>query len=131
MASEYTTNYELPLWAAEDAFLREEFNEAHEKIDTALGALGCVVGTYAGNGTNGRSISLGFQPKAVLIAREGGVFNWGGTYGVDSEGALALVGHPAKNNANQQLAAVTETGFQVWNNGVNESGKNYYYLAMR
>ena len=36
MASEYTANYELPIWAADDAFLREEFNEANQKIDGAL-----------------------------------------------------------------------------------------------
>ena len=36
MASNYTTNYELPLWAADDAFLRTEFNDANQKIDAAL-----------------------------------------------------------------------------------------------
>ena len=36
MASNYTTNYELPLWAADDAFLCTEFNDAHEKIEDAL-----------------------------------------------------------------------------------------------
>ena len=36
MASNYTTNYELPLWEPQDSFLRTEFNEAHQKIDDAL-----------------------------------------------------------------------------------------------
>ena len=36
MATNYTENYQLPLWAADDAFLRTEFNDAHEKIDAAL-----------------------------------------------------------------------------------------------
>ena len=36
MASNYTTNYQLPLWAADDAFLRTEFNDANQKIDAAL-----------------------------------------------------------------------------------------------
>ena len=36
MASNYTENYQLPIWAADDAFLRTEFNDAHEKIDGAI-----------------------------------------------------------------------------------------------
>ena len=36
MASNYTENYQLPLWAADDAFLREEFNDANQKIDAAI-----------------------------------------------------------------------------------------------
>ena len=36
MASNYTTNYELPLWEPQDSFLRTEFNEAYQKIDAAL-----------------------------------------------------------------------------------------------
>ena len=36
MASNYTENYQLPIWAADDAFLRTEFNEANEKIDAAI-----------------------------------------------------------------------------------------------
>ena len=39
MASNYTTNYALPLWEPQDSFLRTEFNEAHQKIDDALGAM--------------------------------------------------------------------------------------------
>ena len=39
MASNYTTNYELPIWAADDAFLRTEFNEANQKIDAALAGM--------------------------------------------------------------------------------------------
>lgn len=36
MASNYTTNYKLPLWEGGDSVLREEFNEAHEKVDAAI-----------------------------------------------------------------------------------------------
>ena len=60
MASSYTTNYELPIWAADDAFLRTEFNEANEKIDAALGVLAqstcncrIVTGSYTGTGEYG------------------------------------------------------------------------------
>ena len=36
MASGYTANYGLCQWQPEDQFLREEFNQDNEKIDTAL-----------------------------------------------------------------------------------------------
>ena len=36
MASNYTEHYQLPIWAPDDSFLREEFNESHQKIDAAL-----------------------------------------------------------------------------------------------
>lgn len=38
MASGYTANYGLCQWQPEDKFLREEFNQDNEKIDTALEA---------------------------------------------------------------------------------------------
>ena len=38
MASGYTANYGLCQWQPEDQFLREEFNQDNEKIDTALKA---------------------------------------------------------------------------------------------
>ena len=37
MASNYTENYGLCQWEATDHVLREEFNQDHAKIDTALG----------------------------------------------------------------------------------------------
>ena len=70
MASNYTTNYELPLWGADDAFLRTEFNDAHEKIEDALTVLSeekICIGSYVGDGTTGRIIQLPFTPKFVIV----------------------------------------------------------------
>ena len=39
MASNYTEQYGLCQWAPEDSFVRAEFNEDRQKIDTALGGL--------------------------------------------------------------------------------------------
>ena len=81
MASNYTTNYELPLWAADDAFLRTEFNDAHEKIEDALTETAenipkIAVGSYVGDGRMGFSnsiqIEIGFAARLVLIMRESG-----------------------------------------------------------
>ena len=73
MASNYTTNYELPIWAADDAFLRTEFNEAHEKIEDALTGLEnkFYVGTYDCDGTYGANhpitLTFPFQPRALYL----------------------------------------------------------------
>ena len=86
MASNYTTNYELPLWEQQDSFLRTEFNEAHQKIDAALagkasataaaeakalaeGRARLAVGSYTGNGSTTMSLTLPFKPEFVLIRR--------------------------------------------------------------
>ena len=56
MASNYTEHYQLPIWAPEDSFLREEFNESHQKIDAALAQCGncrVISGSYRGTGTYG------------------------------------------------------------------------------
>ena len=130
MASGQTTNSALNQWAPEDKVLREEFNQDNAKIDTALNSLGCVAGFYKGDGTAGRLVELGFQPSAVLIVRDGGVFNTSGSVSTSSEGALAVTGSPAKSYTGGQLAEVVEAGFQVWN-GVNSSGYTYHYVATK
>ena len=70
MASNYTTNYGLPIWAADDAFLRTEFNDANQKIDAALGTANIerfYVGSYTGDGTSSRTIQLSFAPKLLIL----------------------------------------------------------------
>ena len=37
--ADYTEHYQLHQWEPEDSFLRTDFNEDHEKIDTALNGL--------------------------------------------------------------------------------------------
>ena len=74
MASNYTEHYQLPIWAPEDSFLREEFNDANQKIDAAIAQRGncrMVTGSYVGTG--GRSVSLDFAdslgaaPKLLIV----------------------------------------------------------------
>ena len=47
MASNYTTNYQLCQWEAEDQVLREEFNGDNSKIDAALHELAAQADTKA------------------------------------------------------------------------------------
>ena len=74
MASNYTEHYQLPLWEPEDSFLREEFNETHEKIDGALAALDqkLYIGTYDCTGTYGAdnpvTLTFPFRPRVVYLA---------------------------------------------------------------
>ena len=91
MASNYTENYQLPIWAAGDAFLRTEFNDANQKVEGALteldGRIGdnaaavqgvvsaipkMASGSYTGTGSSSHTVQVGFSPKLFLIARTDG-----------------------------------------------------------
>ena len=73
MASSYTSNYQLCQWEGTDKVLRTDFNGDNAKIDAALAEKAEVVfGTYTGDGTASRVISLGFTPEAVYLCGEGG-----------------------------------------------------------
>ena len=94
MASNYTTNYELPLWEPQDSFLRTEFNDANQKIDAAIAAKAdaadvtalesevdalvqsagncrIVTGSYTGTGEYGEdqpnTLTFPFPPKLVVL----------------------------------------------------------------
>ena len=156
MSTRKTQNYQLHQWEATDDFLRAEFNENFTKLDeavaaevaarasavnglnTALGKKSEVfVGTYTGDGTKGRVIALGFQPKAVLVMPSTGQLNASYCY----FGGLAVMGSPVAVKDNE-VAALTATGFRVshtaiYHNNytelftVNESEKRYHYLAIK
>lgn len=145
MASNYTSNYNLPLWAAEDDFLRTEFNEAHQKIDAALGekadadALAAVetqvetrpwivTGTYTGDGQTSKTVTLGFQPRLVLVVSGGGL----NAQRIHECGAqLAFPG------VSTAMLTVTADGFTVageGNLGMNSDRSSlnpFFYLALR
>ena len=79
MAS-YTANYQLHQWEPADFFLRTDFNADFAKLDAALAGkagladlaekLGAVTGSYTGDGSAGRTISLGFAPIAVFLRED-------------------------------------------------------------
>ena len=54
MSTKKTQNYQLHQWEATDDFLRAEFNENFGKLDEAARV---VVGTYAGDNAESRTIS--------------------------------------------------------------------------
>lgn len=131
-----TKNYQLNQWEPDDYFLRTDFNADNAKLDAAL-SLKCemVAGTYTGDGTASREITLGFAPKAVLLCNQQGQMG-------DSTGQSFYYGGLALPNApilagEVTALAVTENGFQVTQDSsgayvyTNFNGKTYHYLAFK
>ena len=132
----YTQNHQLPQWERSDRIMMEDFNDMTEKIEAGLaGKAEVVTGTYTGNGASSRTITLGFQPKALYLCSQGGLAGYlSGYYYVC--GGLALPGHPLVDQGNNNAVAVeiTATGFQLYRDSyrqVNENGWVYFYLALR
>ena len=96
-----------------------------EYVESALAAkCEIVFGSYAGDGASGRSISLGFTPKAVLLFS-----NWGQTYvlNIGCYGGLFGPGKPL----NYSSASVISGGFSVGGENTNVNNMIYYYLAFK
>ena len=126
MAS-YTTNYQLHQWEANDDFLRTDFNEDFAKIDagiksaadaaagaasTAAGRARIVTGSYTGNGSTGRVISVGATPRILFISQNAFV--------------TTLI-----QDANTTADAVIITnGFRLDDYSINTPGRTYPYLAV-
>ncbi len=128
MASNYTENYQLPLWAADDSFLRAEFNDANQKIDDVLGTIPKVVtGTYGGDETANRSIALGFRPKFVLLMGYSGNY----FFGILTEYVFWYVYRTSLYYSSPgQDFQITENGFQIINDAFNMENYEYHYVAI-
>ena len=126
-----TTNYQLPQWEAGDTVKREDFNDLASKTDAALaglqtaveGAASVVFGSYRGNGTYPRDITLGFRPKAVILATSTGIMSSGGTT------LGGLFGSQLGNLGS--VASVTNTGFQLTGDHTNISGYIFHFIAFQ
>ena len=139
----YTANYQLHQWVPEDNFLRTDFNQDFQKIDAALAGLeagkvgpealeplksdiasvrsiangkaAVAMGSYAGNGTLPRTISLGYTPKAVFVSISGNVLT-------------------ALNSGGAPLGILIQSnGFQIQTKvpNANQAGVTYQYLTVR
>lgn len=70
-----TEHYQLNLWDAEDAILREDFNADNEKIEAALAdivanGLKIATGSYVGTGRYNNtytSLTFPFAPKLLIV----------------------------------------------------------------
>ena len=129
----YTEHYGLHQWESTDDFLRTDFNADFAAIDGALGAkCEMTVGSYVGDGEESRTISLPFQPQAVLLTNsEGETYRF-----PETTGGLALAGHPlASYQYGDPCLAVAGSGFQVGQSdryvNTNATGMAYHYAAFR
>lgn len=132
MASNQTEHYALSQWAADDSFLREEFNADHVKIDDALEkkcevVFGCYQGTQTSE-NRVQIISLGFTPKAVLLVGRHGLFTEGGSY----YGGLGIAPGFLDQTGTRYGLELVEGGFRVETDSpyaMNHNGANYYFIA--
>ena len=103
--------------------------QAHNQLNTQIAAkCRIVTGSYTGTGTEGQSspskaITLGFQPKAVLVMSA----NWANAFYNQQWGVMALPGVPGTG------LKITSTGFEVsgWLNVVDRECNPYRYIAFQ
>ena len=96
-----------------------------------------VTGTYTGNGEESRLISLGFQPKALLVMTDEGYS--ARPYTDDYYGGLALPGKPVclqTSYGTNYILTIESKGFRVYYNRdryilSNQKDTNYHYLAWK
>ena len=132
----YTQNYQLPQWEKTDRIMMDDFNAAMVNLETGLtGKAEIMMGTYTGDGAETRTITLGFQPKALYTCSQGGLsgyiegyyYTWGG---------LVLPGHPLVDQGHNNEIAIelTATGFRLYRDDyrrINEKGCVYFYWLLR
>ena len=164
MAANQTENYGLSQWLATDQVVHTDFNADNAKLDaalagkaeagtvsalqtvvaakaeqTALTALAATVpklavGSYTGNGTSARTISLGFTPKAVYVcSQEGATHTEGANLHIHLYGGLAVAGSALLDENGTSALSVVSGGFQVTTalySHTNQSGTIYHYFAL-
>ena len=110
------------------------------ELATALGVgsasgLQIAVGRYEGTttGSNSKSISVGFAPKAVFVIDEGGLLVDESGTNTQVYGGLAVSGHPA-NDGDDDYIWVHSTGFSVRNTDgrghANDYERYFLYVAI-
>lgn len=112
--------------AVSDGFTYEPFGQ--------IGARKHIIGTYTGNGVNGRFIDVGVTPIAVLVENSHGQrYNaYSSSISTLVYGALATTGFNAVDKDGNVALAVVENGFKVYTTGqayTNQSGDYYTYIV--
>lgn len=144
MASNYTENYGLCQWEATDQVLREEFNQDHAKIDTALGDLNTnvvrtAVGSYVGNGQCGSSapnrLEFHFEPKVVILVANIKDTLKSGTVLIAGQTSSSGIGTSYSGGSCLSLSITWETNKVSWygedaERQLNEENCTYFYFAL-
>ena len=141
----YTKHYQLHQWEPEDPFLRTDFNEDLEKIDSALGGLGncrIATGSYVGTGERGpdhpNQLTFDFTPQAICLdTHTVDDYNTIPQYYIMFHGASHAF---AKDTQSKNVLSWTDTGVSWYHSSLNDSkgatrqfntsGVTYHYLAI-
>lgn len=118
--------------------INSNFDELSENIDNQIQILKdngmFVCGVYTGDGAEARTISLGFEPIAVLIITSNGIGRGGETI----TGGLALKGHPSYGyySFNEPIITIVSNGFRLDirsdnRDHINDEGEDYYFIALK
>lgn len=116
-------------------------NTSISSVSTQLNDL-LVFGTYQGDDTSTKTISLGFTPRALLFHTESGEGAYAGAQGL---GGLVLPNLPLRETYDSHhdiMAEIITGGFTVYraaywggsrnySSNANLSNRHYYYLAIR
>ena len=123
-AIEHAAESETNARTAADADLQTDMNTVKTTLTVKTA---CHFGTYTGDGTEKRTISLGYHPKAVLVFREGCYTG----YSSAIYGGLASEDVPLMYGDSVGLG-VTADGFQLLNSrncALNLSGYQYSFAV--
>ncbi len=97
-----------------------------DDVNSSIADLQVVTGTYTGTGVGSKTISLGFQPKVVIAARLGELWD-------DGSASMALRGYSAGYNST--ALTITSSGFTVYTSSNLSANMNatlrYHYIAFR
>ena len=136
----YTENYQLPQWEESDRILMADFNAAMGNIDGAIAEIPhMVLGSYTGDGTASRTISLGFTPRAVLVVASDGVpFRYVNGTSQYCGGLVFQGEHTADLYRSRTILEICEGGFKVGYNiessiyiFSNQENMKYHYIALK
>lgn len=144
MASNYTEHFDLCQWEATDQVLREEFNQDHLKVDTALGDLKAsvvqtAVGSYLGNGQYGSSnpnqLEFPFTPKVVILVADVKDTLKSGTVLIAGQTSSAGIGTSYSSSSCLNLSISWEEKKVSWYGGnaglqLNDENSTYFYFAI-
>ena len=113
---------------ANSSSVNSQFSTVNSRLTALEGRIEVYAGSYTGDGTASKTISLGFTPRAVLVESIDGIRVSGGM----AYGGLARPDLPV--NLTRPSAEIVSGGFQVHQSsyaGLNYSGAHYCYLAFK
>ncbi len=89
-----------------------------------------ATGSYTGDGSDGRAISVGFQPDLVIVKADTNQIGVARSESMTGDASKPITG--ATNLSTNRIESLTATGFTVGTNAqVNGAGTTYRWVAMR